>query len=642
MKTESRHLTPKGSRVRSDGRWAWPIVILVSASWAVLLTWLELQKYNSFRGSADLAIYAQALWSTAHGRPFYISLLGGPANFLGHHFAPLLAVLVPLYRLFPDARLLLGVEIAALALAAVPLYAFARRRLGAVAGLLIVLAYFCYVPLHYVPLSDFHEIGLAVPLLMVAATALVDRDLRVSLLFLALATLVKEDLVFTAIAFGVYIIVVLRRRRLGLAVTAVALLWGFLLFRTIIPALNAGGSYSFYNRYATLGGSPQQMIRTFVFHPVTVLRLVSTPSKLLYVSQLLVPLAGLPLLGFPPVLLALPTLAILLLSDYEFMASVKSYYAAPLIPFLFVATVVGLQRVRGWRSRAYPFALVTLMLTALVTARLWSPLPGGTAFVPELYRVTDADRAARALLATIPPDASVASDAYVAWVANRFRLASLGGPGGPEIWPSKATEYLAVRAPGPFSISSPAYPWVVKVRPGESVWVPRYALVQEADQGLTIWKWRGAEHDVSLPRYDVGFDFGLDLVAAGTPPEGPAWGQAITTRGGTTLPVWMAWQAKSRLDERITFSLHLVDTENKTVAQVDREMAEGHFPTTLWHVYQTEPTIADEFPLEIPAALPPGRYRLLAGAFRSESVAALSRTDGGGQWVELAQIEIVP
>lgn len=630
------------SRFTSGGRWGRLIVILVSIAWAVLLTWLELQKYNSFRNSADLAIYAQALWSTAHGHPFYISLLGGPANFLGHHFSPLLAVLVPFYSVFPDARLLLGIQSVVLALAALPLYAFARRRLGAIAGLLIVLAYFCYAPLHYVPLADFHEIDLAVPLLMVATTALVDRRLRVSLLFLALATLVKEDVIFTALAFGLYIIVVLQRRRLGSAVTAAALLWGILLFWAIIPALNAGSSYSFYNRYATLGASPQQMIRTLALQPMTVLRLVSTPSKLWYIFQLLLPLAGLPLLGFPPVLLALPTLAILMLSDFWYMTSIKSYYAAPLIPFLFVATVVGLQRVRNWRIRAYSFALVTLILTTLVTARLWSPLPGGAAFVPEHYEVTDTQRVAAALLATIPPDASVASDAYVAWVANRFRLSSIRGPGGPEIWPSKATEYLVLRAPGQYSVSSPGYPWVVRVQPGEPVWAPRYALIQEAEEGLTIWKWRGAEHDVSLPRYDVSFELGLDLVAAGTPPEGPKWEQNIKTRAGVTLPIWMAWQGKSRLDERITFSLHLVDANDRTVAQVDREMAAGHLPTTLWHVWDAEPALADEFPLGLPSELAPGRYRLLGGAFRTESVAALSRLDGGGQWVELAQVEITP
>ncbi len=89
----------------------------------------------------------------------------------------------------------------------------------------------------------------------------------------------------------------------------------------------------------------------------------------------------------------------------------------------------------------------------------------------------------------------------------------------------------------------------------------------------------------------------------------------------------------------MTFSLHLLDEPGRRVAQVDREMGGGYFPTTLWHRYESSPSLADEFPLELPADLAPGRYHLLAGVFRTETVSALSRPDGS-QWVELAQIEI--
>jgi len=643
MRFRRERLSSDRQRFAGAERWTWPVLFLMSGAWAALLIWLEIQKFLAFRLGGDMGIYVQAMWSTAHGRPFYMSLLGGPGNFLGHHFAPLMIVLAPFYHLWPDARFLLVTEVAALALTVVPLYIFARKRLGPKTALLIILAFLLYPPLHFTALTDFHEIHLAIPLLMASAVALVDKRLRLSIVCLVLAMLAKEEVIFIAVGFGVYIALVQRRWRLGVAVATAATLWGLLLFLVIIPSLNGGASYTFYSRYKTLGDTPRQMLQTLIFQPLTVLRLVSTPSKLLFVFQLLVPLAGLPLLGFPPILLTLPTLIYLALSDYGFMTSINFYYTAPLIPFLFVAAVVALQRVRGWHVRAYRAALIALVLAMLISARLWSPLPGGTAYAPDTFKVTEADRAAGTLLATIPPDASVASyGEYPAWVANRFRLATIGRPGGPEIWPDKAIEYLAVRAPEPNSISSPAYPWVVRVQPGAPVWIPRYALIQKTDQGLTLWKWRGAEEDMTLPRYDVAFEQGLNLIAAGTPPEGPTWGQAIKTTAGSTIPVWMAWQAKSRLDQRITFSLHLVDAQGKGVAQVDREMAEGHFPTTLWHSYETEPTVADEFPLELPDDIPPGRYRLLAGAFRTETVAALSRLDGGGQWTELTQVEVMP
>ena len=99
-----------------------------------------------------------------------------------------------------------------------------------------------------------------------------------------------------------------------------------------------------------------EVIRTVVTHPDTVLQIVATERKGSFLWQLLVPLVGLPLLGFPAILLALPTLAYSLLSDYEFQTSIRYHYTAPLIPFLFLATVVALRglraaRVRGRRRR---------------------------------------------------------------------------------------------------------------------------------------------------------------------------------------------------------------------------------------------------------------------------------------------------
>jgi uncharacterized membrane protein len=614
----------------------------MSCAWAGLLIWLKIQRHLSFGNDQDLGLYVQIMWTTAHGRPFYMSLLHGPANYLGHHFAPLLVVLAPLYRLWPDARLLFIAQILALTLAVIPLFRLAKRRLGTGPGLLIAAAYFLYPPLNWVAYSGFREISLAVPLLMASAASLLDKRLWQSLLWLALAMLVKEEIALIAVAYGLYIWLILHRRRLGILVAAGASLWAVLLVQVLMPALYGGASYEFYNRYHTLGNTPTEMLRTLLLEPLVVLRQVSAPDKLQYVSLLLLPLAGLPLLGLPIVLLALPTLAYLLLSDYGAMTSITSYYSAPLIPFLLIAVVVALDRMKGLRATWYGAALVALLAATMVTARLWSPMPGGVAFSPETYRVTDADRSAAALLATIPPEASVAAnDGYVSWVANRFRLANIRRPAGIEIWPDRATEYLVVKSLGPYGVEAPYYPWIVQLETGKPVWVPRYSMIHETDQGLTIWKWRGSEQDMFLPRFDADFEQGLRLVAAGAAPDGPPWGPILRVKAGTTVPIWMAWQALAPLDERITFSLHLLSEDGQRVAQVDSEMAHGHFPTTHWHLNETEPVVADEFALTLPPDLPAGRYDLIAGAFRTESVAALSRPDGS-QWVELAQVDVVP
>ena len=136
--------------------------------------------------------------------------------------------------------------------------------MGIGAGLLVALAYLLYAPLHFVALSDFHEISLAVPLLMAAGAALLERRLRLSLVCLALAILAKEEVILIVFGFGLYIYFVMRRRRAGAAVTIAAVLIGILVFKVLIPAPNGGSSYTFFNRYTVLGTSPGEMLRTLL------------------------------------------------------------------------------------------------------------------------------------------------------------------------------------------------------------------------------------------------------------------------------------------------------------------------------------------------------------------------------------------
>jgi hypothetical protein len=146
-------------------------------------------------------------------------------------------------------------------------------------------------------------------------------------------------------------------------------------------------------------------------------------------------------------------------------------------------------------------------------------------------------------------------------------------------------------------------------------------------------------HDVMLSRYDFPYEHGLVLSAVGTPPDAPSWGPTVEVESGTTLPVWLAWAARRPLDQRITFTLHLLDGQEQLVAQVDQEMGSGHFPTTLWHEWMKDPVVVGEFLLPIPSHLSPGSYRLVAGAYQSETVRPLVGLNGD-QWVELATVVV--
>jgi uncharacterized membrane protein len=609
--------------------------------WSLAIAWLAVTEHLAFNTGYDLATFAQVVWATAQGRPFYTSLTAGTANFLGLHFSPLLAVLAPFYSIWPDARLLLFAQAVVLAAGAIPLFAFARTRLGFGLTLLAVLAYFLYPPLHYIGLFEFHAIAFSVPLLMAAGAALLDERPYATVIWLGLALCVKEEIALIAVGFGLYALLIQRRRRFGAALTIGTVLWTVLLFVVVMPALNPGeGSYVFVRRYGTLGATLGEVVRTLFTHPEVAFQLVATEAKALFLWRLLAPLAGLPLLGFPAVLLTLPTLAYSLLSDYEFQTSIRYHYTAPLIPLLFLAAVVALWRLRVRRLLLGRIGGAMLLTAALVSAWLWSPLPGGREFQPSDFDITEEDRAARSLLTKIPPQAAVVADwEYLPWLANRWELDTLLSPPYELIAPSKPPDYVLTRTPGPGAVSAPIYPWVLCDELGQTPHSPRFAPYQDSDHGLVLSRWLGAEYDVVMSRYDAAFERGLVLVAAGTPPEVPLWKSLISVKPGISLPVWVAWAARQRLDQQITFTLHLVDERGERMAQVDQEMGGGHFPTTLWHEWMEDPVVVGEFKVPIPPDLPPGRYRLLAGAYESDAVVALVRPDGT-QWVELATVEV--
>lgn len=623
----------------------WGVVLLLTVVWTAIVSYLAIQRYLAMRTEFDLAVYSHVIWTTTQGHPFFNSLVDGVTNYLGHHFAPLLLIYVPIYIAWPDPRVLLIAQTAILASGALPLYAFARGRIGVRLGTVVVLAYLASPLLAYVAFADFHEIAPALPLLIAAGAALLGRRARATVIFLVLALLTKEEIAVIALGFGLYAMLIQRRWRYGCALAVGSIVWGVLVFRVLMPFAASGavrdGDFGFLWRYQALGGTPGEIARTLVTRPDEVMRVMTTPERGLYLWQLLAPLAFLPLLGQPAFLLTLPPLVYLLLSDYAFQYSIRYHYTTPLIPFLFLATVVALRHLRRWDRRAADIAAAVMLLATLAAAWRWSPLPGGGGYWPSEFAVTEEARAARALAAAVPADARVAADSYLQpWLANRWRIGSLDWAPFSQFPGEPPPDYLMTQEPGANAVEAPLYPWLMRDDGGNPLRIPRFEQEVATPGGVTVWRQRQGE-DVPLARFHADFEDSLRLVGAGIAPEAGVWDETLTVRPGDTLPVWMAWEGTSPLDERITFSLHVVNDKDTLVAQADSEMGRGRFPTNLWHTWVDRPMLVDEFPVTLPSDLPAGRYRLLAGAFETETVRALSRPDGS-QWVELATIEVTP
>jgi uncharacterized membrane protein len=580
--------------------------LLAFAIVAYVLTFsaLSVLRHINFHSHNDLAIHSQVIWNTSQGRWFETTLLEDrPTNYLGHHFAPALLILLPLYLAWPDATVLLLVQSVVLALGAVPVYLYTRHETSSEAlATTMSAAYLLFPALHYVNLFDFHEVVFAVPLLSFTAYWLLTGRYRLFFVFAMLSLTVKEEMVLVTAAFALYLIVVHRRYRLGLVTLLLALVSAYLIMGIAMPALSSR-TYFPTGRYGYLGTSFSEVLRSVVFNPVLLVQHIIKPGKIEFLAHLLVPLGLLPLLGLDTLLLALPTMLYLLLSDYEPQYSIYYHYTAPLIPLLFLAGTTGVARLMHWKGRSVAFAVCALVLvTSSTTYLLHSPGPLARHFNQNseytLWPNLDSGYAA---LSAIPSQApAMTLEEFAPHLAAREQLYVENENYLPVqyIFQETVARRAAPRYPALIPDSAELlYPYCETVFDRDGYWVRRYvesvAISQQVnvDYGNTLtllaYQWRD-QRGVRLP----------------------------VLRPGGYLDLIVAWRAEGQLPEKYVFFVHLLDQNSHRWAQVDQEVEKGVYPSNLW-----EPgmVVADHYRLEVPWGTPPGEYQVLIGAYSSET-----------------------
>lgn len=395
---------------------------------------LALLQHLAFEtGRFDLGNLTQAVWSTADGDVLAMTdLAGRQISRLGAHFDPIVAALVPLWWAWPDPAVLLLVQAGAVALGAIPVYRLAGRHLGSSqAALGLALVYLLYPPTQWLVLDDFHPVALATPLLLAAWDFLDEDRLLAFALTAGVACVTKEHIGFVVAAMGLWYAFGRGRRRRGLAIGALGAAVAMLATTVVVPHFAPGTGSPFAARYDAVGGSPGGILDTLVTSPGTVLAEAIEGRDLRYLFDLLLPLAGLPLLAPAAALVATPELAANLLSDTTTQTSVHFHYTAATIPALLVATIFAAARLQGHarsHRRRLPQFLVALGVLAGVLYGpnpLWAHVPFGEDLAARDHVVTAHDRIAERALQRIPPGAAVsATNTLGAHLSERRRIFS--------------------------------------------------------------------------------------------------------------------------------------------------------------------------------------------------------------------------
>jgi len=81
---------------------------------------------------------------------------------------------------------------------------------------------------------------------------------------------------------------------------------------------------------------------------------------------------------------------------------------------------------------------------------------------------------------------------------------------------------------------------------------------------------------------------------------------------GQVISVTLYWQGLTVMEEDYTAFVHLVDAEQRVVAQHDKQPLDGDWPTSAW---QPGETVPDVYTLQIPAESAVGTYQLRTGLY---------------------------
>jgi uncharacterized membrane protein len=172
------------------------------AAYAVYFSYTTVQIHRGLGTSAyDFGLYDQGIWLLSRGKTPFVTLMG--RNLFGDHTSFILVLLVPLMWIISSTSLLFVVQSVAIAAAAIPIYAFARKHLESDAlGCVFACTYLLYPAVSWTNVENFHPDSFLGLFVAVALWAALSRKWRWYVIAVILALLVKEDVVLVVAPIG--------------------------------------------------------------------------------------------------------------------------------------------------------------------------------------------------------------------------------------------------------------------------------------------------------------------------------------------------------------------------------------------------------------------------------------------------------
>jgi uncharacterized membrane protein len=390
--------------------------------------------YYSLRSGYDLGIYDSLLWNMLHGGSFFKTppWEGPGRSHFGNHAEFFAYALLPFYAIRQNGGMLLIIQSVFLGSAAIPLYKLVRRHIDRWPACILALTYLLYPALHGENIFEFHFLPFGPFLLWWAWYFLEIRKDRWAALFVLFTLSCREDVSSWVAVLGAYFLLSGRRPKAGLILALVGVLYCFTLKFVAMPYVGGGESFTSIYKDLLPPGSHSfgSVVMTVLANPAYTMYTLAEMNKLVYILQILLPLAFLPFRRPIWLVLAIPGFFFTVLSTkYGPLVSINFQYSAHWIAFFFPGVALGLEWM-GKRDLAVSSAGVAAVrrraaLVAMVCMAVSTSYQFGAVFqqtnswggpIKYVFGVNDEGHrrhtAAERLVKLIPPRAKVSGSGF--------------------------------------------------------------------------------------------------------------------------------------------------------------------------------------------------------------------------------------
>jgi len=400
----------------------------------------------------DLGIFDQGVWLLSRFKEPFVTFRG--LNLFADHSSWILFLITPLYWIWSDVRVLLLLTVLAVTAGGPLVYAIARTEgIRKPLATALAVAYLLHPAAAWNMWDAFHPEVLAIPLLLAAYLFASRKSMKLAAVALLLTLLVKEDAALVVVPFALYLGWRFKAWRMSGVVMTLAVLLFIFNFEYVLPHFSPTGTLIYTSRYGDFGNGLPEIVWNVVTSPGEVISILATPTKLIYLSAMILPMF-LALLAPELLVVAAPITLANLLSQHGYQSQIKYHYTVYLLAIVALAAIRGASRID--REPLTRFAIPAVLIAGIVGVVAAGPLPGTPR--GEWGGTTGDPAAINEALAMIPDDAPLSADWFIGphvghrdvvymysnpFVRDYWSVDSVAGP------PIDGAEWVVMRANTP-------------------------------------------------------------------------------------------------------------------------------------------------------------------------------------------------